>query len=63
MVSLAPAESCHVRRAEVRQRRPAIAVLKGPRGGKPAPAHSAGRRRMAENLYGKFFCHTHLHCH
>ena len=48
-------------RAEVRQRCPATAVLAGPRGGRPAPAHSAGHMRMAENLHGIFFCHTTLH--
>ena len=58
LVSLKPAESCHVSRAEVQERRPAIAASEGPRGEKPAPAHSAARRRMAENLYGRLFSHT-----
>lgn len=44
-----PAVSCHMR-AEVLQRRPATAVLEGPRGAKQAPARLAGRMRMAENL-------------
>ncbi len=48
-------------RAEVRQRRPAIAALEGPRGGKPAPAHSAGHTRTAENLHGMLSCHTPSH--
>ncbi len=44
--------------AEVRQHCPATAVVEGLHGGKPAPAHSAGRTRMAENLQGILFCHS-----